>query len=287
MTKFDEAPSSDGWRWLRPVGRQPGVFIASIVAIGLVVSVAAAVLLAAEAARVQVARLVGGTQFAAVLGSQVTRVDAEAMRGSLEAIPLVGAVRLQTREQALTRLVDSSSLVGGPQRNPLPDLWVLTVREPDTDAALRSFADDRACLEQTLTAMPGVASVRVDREWVGFVDRWVATALRTLPAVHGVTLGALATIVFCIAFVAGRTFGTDGQSTGVGPAIVFGASAALLGIALAAALGAAIGNVVDGATLERAGLQPVLRAGLDSPLVGLVAAALVASAVGTLVGRWR
>ena len=289
MTKFDEAHSdTDGWRWLRPIGRQPGVFIAAIVAIGVSASIAAAFLLAAQATRGQLARLVAGTQFAVVLGSQVSRADAEAMRSVLESNPAVGAARLRTREQALTQLVAHSSLVGGSRSNPLPDLWVVTVRRPDSDEAIRSFADDRARLQQTLAAMPGVASVRVDADWLAFVDRWAGVSLGALPVVHRATLAALAAIVFCIVFLAGRTFrnGSD-DGAGIGPVLLAGALAGLFGLSLATALGAAIGDMVGSAAIESAGLQPALLARPESPLLVLSGIVLLVSVLGTAIGRLR
>ena len=87
------------------------------------------------------------------LEPQVRRADAEALGKRLRADPRVAAVRFVPREEALKEMASVqglSEVIGALGRNPLPDAFVVTVKED---------------IAGELAKLPGVAHVQADAVW--------------------------------------------------------------------------------------------------------------------------
>ena len=87
------------------------------------------------------------------LEPQVRRADAEALGKRLRADPRVAAVRFVSREEALKEMASVqglSEVIGALGRNPLPDAFVVTVKED---------------IAGELAKLPGVAHVQADAVW--------------------------------------------------------------------------------------------------------------------------
>jgi cell division transport system permease protein len=99
-------------------------------------------------------------QVSAFLKPEAKPEEAEALGRSLRKDPRIAEVRFVSRDEALKgmqRIEGISEVVGALERNPLPDAFVLRIREA-APAVLEKLAAD-------LRAIPAVAHVQTDSEW--------------------------------------------------------------------------------------------------------------------------
>ncbi|WP_417069349.1 permease-like cell division protein FtsX [Niveibacterium terrae] len=142
-------------------------------------------LLADNAARL--AQSVSGRpEISVFMNVDASRAEADAVGKILRADPGVAALRWVPREEALSQIVsgaglgDIASTLG---QNPLPDAFVISPRD-ETPAAF-------ARLQQTVSALTGVAHVQLDTAWVQRLDallRLVRSAVLVLAGLLGAAL---------------------------------------------------------------------------------------------------
>jgi cell division transport system permease protein len=106
-----------------------------------------------ESLRPAGARLALEPRVSLFLEPQVRRADAEALGKRLRADPRIAAVRFVSREEALKEMASVqglSEVIGALGRNPLPDAFVVTVKQD---------------ISGELAKLPGVAHVQADAVW--------------------------------------------------------------------------------------------------------------------------
>ena len=106
-----------------------------------------------ESLRPAGARLALEPRVSLFLEPQVRRADADALGKRLRADPRIAAVRFVSREEALKEMASVqglSEVIGALGRNPLPDAFVVTVKED---------------ISAELAKLPGVAHVQADAVW--------------------------------------------------------------------------------------------------------------------------
>ncbi len=208
MTKFDsERPRSEGGAFsLQPARDQPAIFFASMLAASLALVVAAALLFAGQALRDQLARVIGSVELSVFLSPQVARPEAEAMKSRIEAASVVSTAVLRTREDAMTALADEGLPALVNKSNPLPDVWIVRLRLPEPGQSRTSLTADVAAARSALAAIPGVESVRVDAQWVAWVEHGSSIALEAMDAARWFVIGGSALAVFCVFLLAGRGY---------------------------------------------------------------------------------
>lgn len=125
-------------------------------------------------------------QISVFMRSDAKRAEVEALAGSLRADRRVASVRFVPREEALkelSRVQGMPEVIAALGRNPLPDAYVLTVREEGLEPLLAE-----------LGKMPSVAAVQADAIWARRLAALAAIArlaLWLLAALLGVGLVAV------------------------------------------------------------------------------------------------
>lgn len=169
---------------LRRLLRAGGLLGALVIGVALALPAAGYVVL--EGARVLAGRLALQPQVSVFLRPEAKRAEADALGALLRADARVAKVRFVPREEALKEL---SAVQGMPEviaalgRNPLPDAFVLQVRE----GALEGFAAEARKL-------PGVGHVQADAAWARRLSALAGVArlaLWLLAALLGVGLIAI------------------------------------------------------------------------------------------------
>lgn len=238
-----------------------GTLVLFILLAGLAIAVAMGVLLAAQGAQVKLARTIDAFQMSVFLQPQVARSDAESLRGRIEAIPAVAGARLRTREDAVATLVGDGLSALTTRVNPLPDVWIVSLRGASPGVELSRLsarvADTRAALE----ALPGVESVRVDGRWVDLLERsssWLDRA--TGVATWTVSIALLAALLG-LSFLTGRALPSDarGEEGRTQAFATVGMLSGLLSLAVGGALLASVtlvwpeGGSIAGSILDSVG----------------------------------
>ena len=141
------------------------------------------------------------------LSPTISRNDAEALRPGLMASPDVADATLRTKEDALGALVAAGLPAPPDGRNPLPDVWTVTLRGSGP-----SFMTEAVTARDALRALPAVDVVRFDEAWAGLLDRTAATWSRL--GMTSVAGGLVATglAVLCIYLLFGRTLTTPASA---------------------------------------------------------------------------
>ena len=140
---------------LARLGRAAGLLSALVIGVALALPAGGYALL--EGLRGLAARVTLEPQVSVFLKPETRRVDAEALAATLRADRRVARLRFVPREEALKQL---SAVQGMPEviaalgRNPLPDAYVLNVRDEAVDA-----------LAAELRKLPGVDHVQADAVW--------------------------------------------------------------------------------------------------------------------------
>jgi cell division transport system permease protein len=169
---------------LRRLLRAGGLLGALVIGVALALPAGGYALL--EGARVLAGRLALEPQVSVFLRPEAKRAEADALAAALRADARVAKLRFVPREEALKEL---SAVQGMPEvmaalgRNPLPDAFVLQVRE----GALESFAAEARKL-------PGVGHVQADAAWARRLSALAGVArlaLWLLAALLGVGLIAI------------------------------------------------------------------------------------------------
>lgn len=294
MTRFDadivsersaDAPASS----VRAVvASHPGVLFLSVLLTGFAIAVAAGLLLGAQGAQVKLASTIDALQMSVFLQPQVARGDAEALRGRIEAIPTVAGARLRTREDAATTLAGSGLSALTARANPLPDVWVVSLRGVSSGAEPLRLSARVANTRVALEALPGVESVRVDGRWVDLLER-SSSWLDHATGVAGWTVTAcLLVAVLGLSFLTGRALTPDARSgPGRSQALAtVGMMAGLLSLAVGGALLASVIVVTpESGPIAGSILDSLGRTG-HAFLVGVGLAVVLIAALGhTLGGR--
>jgi len=246
-----------------------------------------------------VERVAGGWSEAAevsvYLDDVVTEAERTAVRQVIDRSGIAAGVTLVSKEQALARFgaefPELGDVTASLDANPFPASFEIRVSE----AGMAGGAD---ALAANLAAMPGVADVRFDRQWLSRLIA-VITALRTAGwvAALALVLGAATTVVAVVrlSFEARRE--EIGIMALVGAPVAFirgpfvmegaiqgalGALAALGGLSLLGrALGQALGPLAT--ALGPDALRPLLWTDIAGLLVG---GAVVGAAAG-LLATWK
>ncbi len=123
------------------------------------------------------------------LSDKSTSGEREAIKRKLEASPAFNNARFVSSEAALEHLKSQglSDITAGLDRNPLPDAWVLSMRE--------ASPADMEALRKELMAQPGVESVQADSAWAERLQAMLNIGRQVvllLAALFGLALVAIA-----------------------------------------------------------------------------------------------
>lgn len=123
------------------------------------------------------------------LAKKATQAEREAIKRKLEANTALNEVHFISSEAALERLKAEglSDITAGLDSNPLPDAWVLTMRE--------ASPTDMESLRKSLAALPGVESVQADSAWAERLQAMLNIGRQVvvlLAALFGLALVAIA-----------------------------------------------------------------------------------------------
>ena len=147
-------------------------------------------LLADNAARL--AQSVSGRpEISVFMNVDASRAEADAVGKILRADPGVAALRWVPREEALTQIVSGSGLgdiASTLGQNPLPDAFVISPRDESPAAFAR--------LQQTVSALTGVAHVQLDTAWVQRLDALLRLVRSAVLALAGLLGAALVIVTF-------------------------------------------------------------------------------------------
>lgn len=292
MTRFDADGGHPAHSTSRDVGAviaaQPAVFLVTMLVGCVAVAIAIGVLAIGQGICAQLALAIGRTQASVFLAPQLTRSDADALRERIEAMPTVSRAVLRTREEALAALAGDGlpALVNKP--NPLPDVWIVTLRPATPGSAERPLSVATAAARDSLAALPGVASVTVDERWISVLDRWTPLAMRVVTAINTLVFAVLAGLLLGLGFVAARA-GAAQRDHGVGirAFATIGVLAGAVSVLIAAAIVWGLATWLVAAGIE---LKPMIDIG-GQMLVRLAAAvggvAILAPLVGMVLGAIR
>jgi cell division transport system permease protein len=133
-------------------------------------------------------KVTGNPQISLFLAPETGRADITALEARLKQVPGVRAVRFISREQALEGLKRSENMadvIAALQSNPLPDAFVL-----ETSGSASVIEN----MESELKALPKVAHVQLDSDWVKRLESLLAlgrTAVLILAALLAFGLAAV------------------------------------------------------------------------------------------------
>jgi cell division transport system permease protein len=93
------------------------------------------------------------------LSEKAAQAERETIKQTLDRHPLIDKRRFVSREAALEKLNAQglTDITAGLDQNPLPDAWVLTLKQADPR--------EMETLRKELTALPGVESIHADSVW--------------------------------------------------------------------------------------------------------------------------
>lgn len=132
----------------------------NILVIGIALSLPAGMYVLMKNAQGLVEQLSGTPQISLFLAMDARQGDIDALRQRLAAHPSVATAEFVPRDQALEQLKQSTGLtdvIGGLERNPLPDAFVVTPRPGDAQSLDR--------LRGELAQLPGVEQAQLDSAW--------------------------------------------------------------------------------------------------------------------------
>lgn len=154
----------EGWASL---WRNRGAGVFAIVAIALAMIVLGALLLVTWNVERLLAEWSSASEFSVFLRDDATSEERGAIEDAIDGSGVMEAREYVSKADALTRFrrefAELSSLADGFEDNPFPASVEVRIR-PDADADGRADA-----LVRRLAALPGVADVRYDREWLARV----------------------------------------------------------------------------------------------------------------------
>lgn len=246
-----------------------------------------------------VERVAGGWAEAAevsvYLDDVVTEAERAAIRQTIERSGLVAGLTAVTKEEAMARFgaefPELGDVTASLDANPFPASFELRLSE----AGMAGGADT---LAESVAALPGVADVRFDRQWLSRLIA-VITALRTAGwlAAVALVLGAATTVVAVVRLSFEARRDEIGIMALVGAPVAFIRGPFVMEGAIQGALGAlaALGALsLLGRTLGRA-LGPLaaalgpdaLRPLVWSDIAGLVIGGAIVGAAAGLLATWK
>jgi cell division transport system permease protein len=132
----------------------------NILVIGIALSLPAGMYVLLQNTQGLVAQLSGTPQISLFLAMDAKTDDIESLRGRLSAHPAVAQTEFVAREQALEQLKQRTGLtdvIGGLERNPLPDAFVVTPRPGEAQSLDK--------LRSELAQLPKVELAQLDSAW--------------------------------------------------------------------------------------------------------------------------
>ena len=177
--------ANDSWRKLlhRPVATG---LVWLVVAISL--ALPSALLLTVENLRPIVPDLARSAQLSVMLDREADRASAEAVQGQIENWSQIDAVRLVSREQALSEFGEQTglaTLLASLDRNPLPHTLRVLPRLPVHDSALNRLIGE-------LESLPNVTRVVADTRWMSRLEETLVAGERWVLALGAaMILGAI------------------------------------------------------------------------------------------------
>ena len=145
---------------LRRIFASPLTGSLNIIVIGIALSLPAGLYMLLQNVQGLVAELSGTPQISLFMEVGARANDTDALRNRLEQHPAVSRIEFVTRDQALEQLRQNTGLddvIGGLERNPLPDAYIVHPK-PDEARALES-------LRAELAKLPGVELAQLDSAW--------------------------------------------------------------------------------------------------------------------------
>ncbi|MEO8936009.1 MAG: permease-like cell division protein FtsX [Burkholderiaceae bacterium] len=292
MTRFDADAVHPAHSTSRDVGAviaaQPAVFLVTVLVGCIAVVIAIGVLAIGQGVCAQLALAIGRTQVSVFLAPQLARSDAEALRERIEAVPTVSRAVLRTREEALAALAGDGLPALTNKPNPLPDVWIVTLRPKTPGDAEQRLSVAAAAARDALAALPGVASVKVDERWISAIDRWTPLAMRMVTGTNALVFAVLAGFLVALGFVAARAGGAQrADGVGIRAFATTGVLAGAVSILIAAAIVWGLATWIVAAGID---LKPMIDTA-GQMLVRLVAAvggvAILAPLIGMCLGAIR
>jgi cell division transport system permease protein len=182
-----------GWTSLWRAG---GSTLAAIAAIALALVVFGALLVVTWNAQRLVEELAAAAEFSVYLDDGITAEERGAVEAAIERSGVAEDITLVSKEEALAtfrqRFAELASVTDALEENPFPASLEIQLRTPAGQEA-----SSLEPLVRDIAAMPGVADVRYDREWLGRVQDF----LRALN-IAGFALGALMALAAAITVAA-------------------------------------------------------------------------------------
>ncbi|MDP4029975.1 MAG: permease-like cell division protein FtsX [Gallionella sp.] len=132
----------------------------NILVIGIALSLPAGMYLLLQNAQGLVAQFSGTPQVSLFLAMNTKAEEVERLRKQLAQHPAIAGAEFVTRAQALEQLKQSTGLadlIGGLEKNPLPDAFVIHPKPGDAQAL--------AGLRDELAKLPGVELAQLDSDW--------------------------------------------------------------------------------------------------------------------------
>lgn len=144
---------------LRRLARAPFSTGFTALAIGVAISLPAGMYLAIKNVSHLAGDLPAQPEISVFLSEQATPAERESLKQRLTRHPAVDKARFVPRQAALERLNDQglAELTAGLEKNPLPDAWVLSLRDVQPK--------EMESLRLELAALPGIDSVHADSLW--------------------------------------------------------------------------------------------------------------------------
>jgi hypothetical protein len=212
-----------------------------------------------------------------------SRADVETLGTKLTALPDVASAAVRTKDDALAALVAAGLSAPADGRNPLPDVWTVTLQGTGP-----LFLTEAIATRDAIRALPSVDQVRFDEAWAGSLDHATATWARFgIGWLAGVSGGvAVALLCVYILFCRALTGPVQGRPVAVASLVIVGGTMVLVSALLGYALCLLILDPI-GASAWPA-LKPIGEF-LGLKLAGSIAAAtvfcLVLLVIGIVCGR--
>ncbi len=171
--------------------REPVSMLLNVLVIGAALALPLAGYLALDALK----RLSGGVatdpQLAVFLALDASRADIERIEAELKSAAFAQRVEFVSKDQALADLRREEAMaetIRALKSNPLPDAFVVHLR-PDAGGAAEVFA-------QRLRAVPKVAHVRLDADWLRRIDAILRLVRYATLVLAGLLAAALVAVTF-------------------------------------------------------------------------------------------
>jgi cell division transport system permease protein len=167
-----------------------GAAALTALAIGIALALPAGAYVLLESLRTAAAGAALEPQLTVFLRPEAPRAEAQAVHARLARDPRVREARFVPREQALKELQavsEIAELAAALEKNPLPDAFVVRLREAAPSGAAQAAAMEALAAE--LRALPAVASVQADPLWA-----------RRLAALAGIARLAIALLAALLGF---------------------------------------------------------------------------------------